>query len=208
MAGGNRNKKPLTDEQQKLAEQFAPMAKWAVRKWPWASDVLGPDDALGVAQVAIVYAARKYDIRVGVLASTYFAKTVYRHLQRACSMDGVIGRKCMRGGKYSPEIKAFSLTQIAHRKEYTEERWIAVEDPVPPIEVDEIDSLRSALRFLGANQQEVIRRCFFERQTLAEIGRAMGLTRARAGQIKDEALDRLRRLLREGQDGGVCEVRE
>ena len=58
------------------------------------------------------------------------------------------------------------------------------------------DDMQQAVRRLDERQQEVISRYFgidCERQTMAEIGREMGLKRERVRQIRDQALRKLRK---------------
>lgn len=70
------------------------------------------------------------------------------------------------------------------------------------------ESLERCLSELNEKQQEVLSRRFglkgFERQTLEEVGHAVGLTRERVRQIQMNALKTLREILeKNGLDGGI-----
>ena len=60
-----------------------------------------------------------------------------------------------------------------------------------------ISTLRNAISNLEVSDRLVIQQYFFEEQTLKEIGESLGVTESRACQIRQRAVRRLRRLLRQ-----------
>lgn len=190
---GNCNLTPLTDEQREFAATYAEFPKWALRRHAWAIRILGPDEAFSLAQEALIYAARGYRDELGFAPTTYIAKVIFRKLSQACQ----------RGkDRNIPE----PLVRVHNGKEYTPEELVSRDEPQPELESDEIASIRSAMRFLGTREREVVERHFLGGESMGEIGASLGLSRSRVDQVKRDALDRLRRRLRLARDGGVCEV--
>lgn len=78
------------------------------------------------------------------------------------------------------------------------ENMIVDYEPTPDIVAEEREEAaitRGALALLPPNEQKVIHRYFFNEEHLSTIARDLGITRQRAGQIKDRALQRLAKLL-------------
>ena len=55
-----------------------------------------------------------------------------------------------------------------------------------------VGTVRSAVSFLSDNQREVVERYYFKGELLRDIADSMGVTEARASQVRSEALDAMR----------------
>lgn len=139
-------------------------------------------------------------IQTGRLALTA-AATTYRPDQHGGTPFSAYARKPIRG----------AILESVRRRNFTEETLAERRDPAQMPEQAElatpelaIDSARLKRRMLGAaarlpHQQRTVLAHYYStgEPTLDEVGRRMGLSGSRARQIHAEAVDGLRRLLRE-----------
>ena len=198
------NKTPLTEEQKRWADEYAFMARWAMKDYWWAVQKLGYDDAFGVANVAVVLAARRYNPDKGDPIN-YIARAIKWNLSRACNIDGVIvGKPNMR---YERPPKTVSLNKKVGPDsdiEFGDLGWLGYCPEKPRLECDEVDAIARAMRFLPPRRQLIVKRVVMDGATLQEVADELGLSNQRVQQLKDKALEHFARILRLTEAGVTC----
>jgi RNA polymerase sigma factor (sigma-70 family) len=87
------------------------------------------------------------------------------------------------------------LLDVARRKpEHVEmAEWMEPSAPMMPLDSIEARDLRAAIDRLPEREALVIKQYFFEQRTLEEIGQQLGISQSRVGQLRDRALELLKR---------------
>lgn len=142
------------------------------------------DDLVQTGWVAVLEAINTYTVGRGTKRSTWIAQNIIWKM-----MDEV------RGG-HGAESPAVMMKQA----EYVAIDDIDLRDKAPsPLNVvvytQLIDDMMDAVAHLPERQREVIF-AWMNDKHLGEIGAALGVHRSRAGQLKDQAIARLRRGLK------------
>jgi RNA polymerase primary sigma factor len=160
----------------------------------YKSDILSTDDLVSEGCIGLMKAAKKYDPQRGKPFVTFAAPYVRQAIEQAISRVDT-----------EQDIRSTDESlPIGSRNNYT--LLNVLEDPNAPradalIEQATLTAdMVSMMGVLSEREQAVIARYFgvnTERQTMAEIGQAMGLKRERVRQIRNQAMRKLRRVNRE-----------
>lgn len=190
---------PLDDERRALVEAHLRLAFWAARRMRrFAAERRLSEDALeSAAMLGLVRAAARWEPSRGKF--TTFAGTVIRHLilhEAERSGGGVIrvprsahrtsplecsrARSCRQGGPGWAQLCEAPAREDDGRHEEAGRLRERVED---------------ALGGLPERERLAVRLGLLEGQPLRAVGRAMGVTKERARQLRNRGLDRLRGLL-------------
>jgi len=178
----------MTKEQEKLVT--ANMGYLITLARQYKSDVLSTDDLISEGSIGLMKAATKYDPSRGKPFVTFAAPYIRRSIEAAIS-------------RLETETDVRSTDEslpIGSRNNYTLLNVLEdVNAPRADAATEEASLSDDMVRFvntLDERQQAVITRYYgieAERQTMAEIGEALGLKRERVRQVRDQALRKLRR---------------
>ena len=156
----------------------------------YKSDILTTDDLISEGSIGMMKAAEKYDPSRGKPFVTFAAPYIRRNIEAAIS----------RATGEAPVLSTDESLPIGSQNNYT---LLNVLEDVNAKKADEdmeratlSDELIHAMTVLNEREQAVVVRYYgvdSERQTMAEIGEALGLKRERVRQIRDTAVRKLRR---------------
>ena len=160
-------------------------------------DSLIEQGAVGVAE-----AITGFHLKYGTRLSTY----AYFKIRRRVT--------AFLNSKARPCVKVVSLEEPVGRGVGDDEEEITYADVCADESLDNdvreraefallVPQLRKNLRSLTPRQREVVHHRFCNNETPAEISRALGITRMRVGQILNESLGRLRKLMVVDKDLGL-----
>lgn len=155
----------------------------------YKSDILSTDDLVSEGVIGMMKAAEKYDASRGKPFVTFAAPYIREAIEKAI-------------GKLDNDIDLRSTDEslpIGSRNNYT--LLNVLEDKGSPradasAELTLSDEMMAGMNRLDERQQAVISRYYGidrERQTMAEIGEALGLKRERVRQIRNQALRKLKK---------------
>ncbi len=155
----------------------------------YKSDILSTDDLVSEGVIGMMKAAQKYDASRGKPFVTFAAPYIREAIEKAI-------------GKLDNDIDLRSTDEslpIGSRNNYT--LLNVLEDKGSPradasAELTLSDEMVAGVSRLDERQQAVISRYYgidCERQTMAEIGEALGLKRERVRQIRNQALRKLKK---------------
>lgn len=160
----------------------------------YKSDILSTDDLVSEGSIGLMKAAEKYDPSRGKPFVTFAAPYIRRSIESAIS----------RLEKDAEVRSTDESLPVGSRNNYT--LLNVLEDPNAQ-QTDALleqsvlsDDLIRVIGILNERGQQVVRRCFgigAERQTMAEIGTALGMKRERVRQIRNQSLRKLRKAARE-----------
>ena len=186
----------LTTEQQRLAADNMPLARWHANVFSLKTQ-FDFDDCLGEALIGLCNAARLFNPNflvkgsdTPVRFSTYATWAIRSRLARMLEVE-----------RRRPDDKALGLAagSVGHDGYGKTRRGEAFVDPpapqeVPKVEMDEVrKDLRLALSGCSYRQARVLHWKFVDGMNLAQIGERLGLSRERVRQIQVAALSRVRR---------------
>lgn len=159
-------------EANKLAEENLPLCRFMAKCWvPWGrARGFDYDDLFGIAQLAIVKAGRTYRPDQGSFGhwASLYIRAAYRDA-------GYRRRPC-------------HLSEVDYRIVATDE---PDESPVP---LEWSDCWRDLLALLSDRERAVIEMRYFQGLYHRQVGDLLGISRARAHQIEEEAMAKLREL--------------
>lgn len=156
----------------------------------YQSELLSTDDLISEGSIGMIKAAEKFDPGKGKPFVTFAAPYIRHSIEEAIR-------------KVTGEIPVLSTDEsipVGSKNNYT--LLHVLEDKDAPktdqsLEQNTLsDDLVRAVVFLSEREQAVIKAFFgvdTERQTMAEIGKSLGLKRERVRQIRDKALRKLRK---------------
>ena len=156
----------------------------------YKSDILSTDDLISEGSIGLMKAAQKYDPQRGKPFVTFAAPYIRRSIEAAISRLDT--QQDIRSTDESLPIGSHNNYTLLN----------VLEDPNAPkadvlIEQATLtEDLVSVMGVLNEREKTVISSYFgvnAERQTMAEIGQAMGLKRERIRQVRDQALRKLHR---------------
>ena len=154
----------------------------------YKSDILSTDDLISEGTIGMMKAAQKYDPERGKPFVTFAAPYIRQAIEQAIK-------------KLDTETDVRSTDESLPRGSRNNYTLLNVlEDKDSPradaaLEQSLSDDMLASMDKLDERQQAVIKRYYgvdCERQTMAEIGVAMGLKRERVRQIRNQALRKLR----------------
>lgn len=152
------------------------------------------DDATQSAYIAFWQAKERYDGRDGVELFAYAHTRV-----KGAVKDYIRTHHFRAGAVHKPSAKAFSsmeepLRVVGHDMPIKVKDLLGVPAEVERTIQDEADSERAGklMDSLPERWKEVIRRKFWGEQTLKSIGKDMGFTEVRAGQLLHRSLAKMR----------------
>lgn len=187
---------PLTDERRDLAGQWSGIVVLAKKRWPQLYRLLG-DEADSIANLALVVAARNWQPGRAAFSTTavayirgHWLTAIARRRKEAtfgAPSDAEAGAANEDGGRSGDPLAS-----------------LAVAPEAAGVEPDERDELARAVALLPPLQREVIVRCVQGGESLRTVAEGHGLSRERARQVKELALQRLRRIIQAGRRKAVA----
>jgi RNA polymerase sigma factor (sigma-70 family) len=148
---------------------------------------MGYEDAIQTGFVALILAAEYWDETKGIQFSTYASRTIWNTIWTEDKGSGVVtvprSYYSNRAGPYAEEAR-----RADHMGSLPDWDLMSVDSP----RVDTDDEIDVLLRDLPAEDRWILEAYFFGDETLAEIGRKLGVTRERIRQRKQLALERIR----------------
>jgi len=187
-----RNDKPTTD---KLVIENMGYVVTLARQYK--SDILSTDDLVSEGSIGLMKAAEKFDSSRGKPFVTFAAPYIRRSIENA-----------IRRVEKDAEVRSTDESlPVGSRNNYT--LLNVLEDTNAP-KTDALleqavlsDDLIQVVGILNEREQQVVRRFFgigAEKQTMVEIARALGMTRERVRQIRNQSLRKLRKATKENTE--------
>jgi RNA polymerase sigma factor (sigma-70 family) len=173
---------PTLEEQHRLCLRWSGLVAHVARRLMHRGDVaaLGLDDAMSAGYVGLVRAARKYDPARGEFKNFAWSAIVYAILTEAASwLD--------RSADLSIDAPGADGTSLAEE--------LPGREPADPADAEAVEQL---LRQLPDRESLVLRQHLgigCDPRPLSEVGAALGVSGARAGQLARQGIERLRCLL-------------
>ena len=178
----------MTKEQDKLVT--ANMGYVVTLARQYKSDILSTDDLVSEGAIGLMKAVEKYDASKGKPFVTFAAPYIRRAIEKAIS-------------RLTTDIDTRSTDEslpVGSRNNYTLlnvlEDKNAVRADAAVEEITLTDDLLKCMNVLNEREQRVVNLYYgngYERQTMAEIAETMGLKRERVRQVRDQALQKLRK---------------
>lgn len=199
VADGQRERE-LTEAQQRLAEENVRLAYDVVYRYKArnlavrvAVDKLGDERAVSEALYGLVKAARGYIPSRGFKFSTYAFPVIVREVVGAGKVCGRLTERWLNGkAERVPFLSQFGPVGL----EGDEQEFIPDgRGGDRPYGEDELKVLRAALSRIPEMERVVLVRRFFDRETLLEIGTALGVSKEAIRQTQQKALARLRQMM-------------
>jgi RNA polymerase sigma factor (sigma-70 family) len=174
------SRRRLTEEERDLTAKHVGLAHyWAKRYFSSARDYNDEQDIIGASLLGLCQATLTYRPELGFKFITYASHYCKREIRKALA-----DRRLVRTPPKNKAIKIRTVGATALR---------ALVDPAPgPVERAEWAEAIEAIRKLPAQERAVLERVRAG-DTLAEIGRSLGLKRSRINQIKMAGIRRLSR---------------
>lgn len=148
------------------------------------------DELVSDAAVVAIHCIELFDYRRGFQFSTYYTNSFFRNTIRGLLFQGVSkGRQQKRRPVRIGEFEK-SIPDLGNRETETVENETGRT-------VDQLFSI------LDSQQREVMKRRFFDGNTLQEIGNDLGLSRERIRQVETKALKAIRESLGIDVEGGA-----
>ena len=154
----------------------------------YKSDILSTDDLISEGTIGMMKAAQKYDPQRGkpfvTFAAPYIRQAIEQAISRLDTQTDVrsTDESLPRGSRNNYTLLNVLEDKDSPRADAASEQMLS-------------DDMLRGLGRLDERQQAVISRYFGidrERQTMAEIGQALGLKRERVRQIRNQALRKLK----------------
>lgn len=192
--------RPLTANQ----SQWAADNLWRIGpilgRWPVFADSLGYDEAYSIAQEALLYAARQYKA-IKSKPGTYITKAILRKLAYHELRQGVIANKGGLPREEMPVVASLEAQRGAtdDAPHNLHDVLAAASDDIDPIEQsdDWIKAMGAMKAVLNRRQRLVLTELYIKGRTSVEVAKDMGgITPSRVRQIRDVALQLLRRRLK------------
>ena len=168
---------PLTAEQQSLASQWSGLPVYVVNRWYRRLNESDREEALGVASLALVEAAARYDETKGVQFNTYAVRCLWYQVR-----------------SWLDRVKAHNTAGYEEFDESTAVDKSADMDAA----IDAGEAVEECLAALTDRERRVILARFgFGRPAmgLLQIAKAMGVIRERVRQIEMSGIQRMRRVV-------------
>jgi RNA polymerase sigma factor (sigma-70 family) len=186
---------PLTPEQQQMVSENYGLVGWAVKHFWCYSQRLGVNEATSVCHDALIHAVVLYDPTRSKF-STYASTVLWSWLKRESERAGVVRRKS--GGSHGhPPIKIVSLDDVDQSLAAGD---LGLEQMAKTEELEAVDNL---IKHLSDRQKKVVKMLFADGLSSAEVGRALSISRERVRQIREDALYKMRCLLREAGHAAI-----
>lgn len=170
---------------------------WVARRITW-------DDAVAAATLGLVEAARRFDPSRGTRFTTFAVWYCRSRVQDAATTGGVVSvPRIDRGATRREETAACAARATARHRPLAAD-W---EESMPHADASAVRDAEAAahaaarvgplLRRLDARSREVVL-ARLSGETLADVGRRLGVTRERVRQIQARAMRRMRALAAQG----------
>jgi RNA polymerase sigma factor (sigma-70 family) len=174
-------RKPLTPEQQQLVTRYERFPSFVVDKYFWNRGyrTLERKEMLGVAVVALVHAAARYDPAVGVKFTTFAALAIQRKVLAA--IDRTKNNRCRI---------TYQHKSLEHIKVNPPDRRHS-----DCTSIDDLDAMRKVRTLLGQEEYELALAHFGHGETLLSLGRQRGVTREAVRQRLARLSEYVRRQL-------------
>lgn len=203
VADGQRERE-LTEAQRRLAEENVRLAYDVVYRYKVrnlavrvAVDKLGDERAVSEALYGLVKAARGYIPSRGFKFSTYAFPVIVREVVSAGRSCGRLTERWLNGKpERAPLLSQFGPVGLdGDEQEFVPDG----RGDDRPYGEDEVEVLRAAIDRIPEVERVILVRRFFNRETLVEIGAALGVSREAIRQTQQKALARLRQMMVEDE---------
>lgn len=191
---------------ERLVVENLALAGWVVKGMykGWIARRLSWDDAVSAATLGLVEAARRYDPERGTRFATFAVWYCRSRVQDAAAAGGVVSvPRIDRGARRREETATRAALATARHRPLAAD-W---EESMPHADASAVRDAEAAahaaarvgplLRRLDARSREVVL-ARLSGETLADVGRRLGVTRERVRQIQAKAMRRLRALAAQG----------
>ncbi len=184
-----------------VIDGFIHLARHHANKFPRVG-CLTTDDYIQEATMGLDRAIRKYDPNFGVKFITYATFWIKQFILRAIQFNADmihIPLDKLKPGKVrlskveepeEPRPKKFTYKNLDAEHYVPDNSSEDFEDRSNNIELVNI-----GLKYLSERERFIIRKCYIEKYTLAEIGRELGMSRERVRQIRDRSIHKMRLVL-------------
>ena len=193
---------PLTDAQRDLAAENTGLAydliyrgRKKIVPLRIAVEKLGDERAVAEALYGLVKAARGYDPRRGFKFSTYACNVMIRAVIQAGQSCGRLTERFLNGNfERVPFVTQFGGESS---EDFSQESIPdgSEEEEDPLYSEEEVEALRALIAGLSEKERAVLKLRYWDKQTLVEAGKAMGVSKEAIRQVQERAVARLRRML-------------
>jgi RNA polymerase sigma factor (sigma-70 family) len=184
--GSRRELRPLTEDQRRLAVRHLPLARALTRRLEslWPSE---RDDLRSTAYMALVDAARTFDVNRGISFSTYARRRIRGHLSEYRRLLYSAG---WRGSK--AQYPALQILGDPPKVQESVGQVVGIY-PDPPVgqQLEETEAVEAWLRRLPERLAAACRLIYLFGSTHSEAAKAVGCSRSRFSRLHDEAMIRL-----------------